>query len=135
MRQIRFIIVNDSSAQVSGSESRRGHVSNLGYHFTISGEGHISNPLNIGLPGAFFKRKTLVTNNYHQCSIGIHLGFRLEDSTPEARAALIRHLDKLRNKFPNAMIFGFSEISGDYFRVNPEMNRLRQEMSEIWEDG
>lgn len=135
MRQIKYILIHDSAAQDSDSESRGGHVSNLGYHFTVSGEGHISNPLNIGLPGAFFERKTLVTNNYHQCSIGIHLGFRLEDSTPEARAALIRHLDKLRNKFPNAMIFGFSEISGDYFRVNPEMNRLRQEMSEIWEDG
>ncbi len=131
MRQIRFILVNDSSAQVSGGESRRGHVSNRGYHFTISRKGLVNNLFSVRKPGVLFGRKTLVTDRYNQSSIGVWLGGPLEGGGPEARAALIRLLVDLRYSYPNAKILGFSEISGDYFRVSAAMNRLRLELSDM----
>ena len=131
MRQIKYILIHDSAAQDSGGESRRGHVSNIGFHFTISGEGRVSNPLSERKPGVLFGRKTLVTDRYNQSSIGVWLGGPLEGGGPEARAALIRLLVDLRYSYPNAKILGFSEISGDYFRVSAAMNRLRLELSDM----
>ena len=51
------------------------------------------------------------------------------------RSVLIKHLCKLRRHWPEAKILGVSELdvsaSHAPVRVNPEMNALRREMSDL----
>ena len=51
------------------------------------------------------------------------------------RSELIYQLVKLRQRFPDAKILGKSELDTSAFhaaiRVNPEMNQLRRELSDL----
>ena len=99
MYQIKYILVNDSTAKGSGCDSRHRFIPHIGHCAEC-----------FAIPG-----------------------FKVRGSME--RAKLLDELCRLRRHWPEAPILGVSEIdlsaSHAPVRVNPEMNALRREMSDL----
>ena len=65
----------------------------------------------------------------------VDAGFKWQVSGSKSRTALIDRLVRLRRHYPETPILGWSELDTSYksapVRVNPEMNALRREMSDL----
>ena len=72
--------------------------------------------------------------NVGHCVV-IDAGFKWQVSGSKSRAALLDRLVRLRRHYPETPILGWSELDTSYehapVRVNPEMNALRREMSDL----
>lgn len=140
MRQIEYIFI-DSDSENHGNKSGNNDLPGFRYHFIVNREGIVINTIDISQPGHL----ELGTQNLeprevkrlNACSIGIKFNGSLKPETCnlKLRAKLLRLLVELRERFPNAKILGGSELditsSHAPVRVNPKMNELRKELSNI----
>ncbi len=49
----------------------------------------------------------------------------------EGRVELVKQLASLRQRYPNARIFGVSEVEGKNIRPSEAMNAIRRELSDL----
>ena len=72
--------------------------------------------------------------NIGLCAI-VNASAKWQEPGSESRTALIDRLVRLRRHYPETPILGWSELDTSYksapVRVNPEMNALRREMSDL----
>jgi len=127
MRNIKFILVNETRSEDSVYKPNARRDRNLGYHYIVTSEGVVRNPIDIRQVSNFIPGQTLVVNNLNKSSIGIHCNGLLTD--PAIRAMLIDLLVELRFQFPEAKIMGVSEINGHEIHPRDAMNALRLELS------
>lgn len=142
MRNIKYILVNDSKPAAPRGKSSNICIDNLRYHYVINSAGDVLNPIDIRQPGHL----ELGTRNLeprevkrlNACSICIKFNGSLKPGTCnlKQRTLLIRLLVELRSRFPDAKILGLSELDGRelYHRniiVSDAMNVLRKELSDL----
>lgn len=129
MRQIKYILIAENPADESSARS----LCNLGYHYVVNSEGLVFTPTDIHQPGMFLPIKGHEVEKLNRCSIGVLYNHSLQPSpaTQRQREILKDVLEDLRNQFPTAKILGVSEYDEHFIRVNPEMNRLRMELSDL----
>lgn len=118
MRQIKYILI-DNSGQ------------NREHHYTVNSKGYVIENTNIHKAVKVIDRK-VDPDAYNASSIVI-LCKAFKDAS--CREALKDLLVKLRHHFPDAKIFGTSEIGEYFIKVSDEMNRLRFELSELSKDS
>ena len=111
MYAIKYIIVNDSAAKGSACESRHRFIPHIG-HCVVCDAG--------------FRFQDAGS----RCSRDLK-----HETWNMKRSALIAELCRLRRHWPEAPILGVSELdtssSHAPVRVNPEMNALRRELSDL----
>ena len=146
MRQIKYILINDSVSEVSHCKSGNYTASNLGHHYVINSQGMLLHPIDDSQPGAFMPKPTCGQEDLNKCSIAIKyngdLARDLELSTLNSStdsklytlnsklAKLIALLLDLRDHYPSAKILGKDEYDRYHIRVSDEMNLLRRELSD-----
>lgn len=118
MRQIKYILI-DNSGQ------------NREHHYTVNSKGYVIENTNIHKAVKVIDRK-VDPDAYNASSIVI-LCKAFKDAS--CSAALKDLLEELRHHFPDAKIFGTSEIGEYFIKVSGEMNRLRFELSELSKDS
>ncbi|MBR6272062.1 MAG: hypothetical protein IKR29_00665 [Bacteroidales bacterium] len=118
MRQIKYILIDD-------------HGTSQANHYTINHNGNIVENIGIRKPVNVINR-TIDPDGYNSNSVVI---LCKELDRPICSAALKDLLVKLRHHFPDAKIFGTSEIGEYFIKVSGEMNRLRFELSELSKDS
>lgn len=118
MRQIKYILI-DNSGQ------------NREHHYTVNSKGYVIENTNIHKAVKVIDRK-VDPDAYNASSIVI-LCKAFKDAS--CREALKDLLEELRHHFPDAKIFGTSEIGEYFIKVSGEMNRLRFELSELSKDS
>ncbi len=118
MRQIKYILI-DNSGQ------------NREHHYTVNSKGYVIENTNIHKAVKVIDRK-VDPDAYNASSIVI-LCKAFKDAS--CREGLKDLLVKLRHHFPDAKIFGTSEIGEYFIKVSGEMNRLRFELSELSKDS
>lgn len=148
MRNIKYILVNDSMPKSNGGKSSNICIANLGHHYVINSQGKVLNPIDIRLPGTFLEHEAPYLEQRErerlsQCSIGIKFNGSLKPETlnRELRALLIRLLVTLRSRFPAAKILGLSELVPETKNLKPgtrgvirpsdAMNRIRRTLSDL----
>lgn len=99
------------------------------HHFVIDSQGFVLKKLPIGKPVKILDRRD-DPDGYNTFSIAIRVSRAPEYYRPLQHETLIDLLVRLRRIYPEAMIFGLSEIGSYYIKVSERMNQLRQEMSE-----
>jgi len=129
MRQIKYILINDSVPEISGGKSGNYTVSNLGHHYIVNSQGMVLNPIDLHQPGAFMPAPVAGEEDLNRCSIGIKYNGRLSDR--QLRPLLLALLLDLRDKFPTAKILAKSEYDRHHIQVRDDMNQLRREMSDF----
>ena len=109
MYAIKYILVNDSTAKGSACESRHRFIPHIGHCVECFAGSRF-----LDEPSDKVERKVQGSRE---------------------RKALIDLLCRLRNHYPETPILGWSELDTSYehapVRVNPEMNALRREMSDL----
>lgn len=116
MRSILYFIVDD-----------RGKLS--AHHFSINRQGFVLKEIPIHEPVKILDRRD-DPDEYNAGSITIRVPRPQEGYLPVQQETLVNLLVKLRRAFPEAMIFGLSEIGGSRIKVSKRMNQLRLEMSD-----
>ena len=142
MRNIKYILINDSKPAAPHSKSSNICIDNLRYHYVVNSAGDVLNPIDISQPGHL----ELGTRNLeprevkrlNACSIGIKFNGSLKPETCnlKLRIALLNLLVELRQRFPDAKVLGLSELDGRelYHKniiVSDAMNLLRSELSDL----
>ena len=101
MKQVKYILVNETGSESAVRAIRNSRVSDFRYCIIVDGRKGLSSKV----------------------------------QSSKERAALIDELCRLRRQWPEAPILGVSELdvsaSHAPIRVNPEMNALRREMSNL----
>lgn len=118
MRQIKYILI-DNSGQ------------NREHHYTVNSKGYVIDNTDIRKAVKVIDRK-VDPDAYNASSIVI-LCKAFKDAS--CREGLKDLLVELRHHFPDAKIFGTSEIGEYFIKVSGEMNRLRFELSELSKDS
>ncbi len=127
MRNIKYILINETPSENRAPRATARRDRNLGYHYIVTPECVVRNPIDIRQVGTFIPGQTLVANNLNHYSIGIQCNGLITD--PAIRATLIDLLIDLRMEFPEAKIMGVSEINGHKIHPRDAMNALRLELS------
>ena len=146
MRQIKYILINDTVSKTPSGAPVRYDASNLGHHYVINSQGMLLHPIDDSQPGAFMPKPTCGEEDLNRCSIGIKyngvLARDLELSTLNSStdsklytlnsklAKLIELLLDLRDHYPSAKIFGKDEYDRWHVKVRDDMNQLRRELSD-----
>lgn len=156
MRNIKYILINDSKPQSPRGKSSNICIDNLGHHYVINRRSSECNPSSLGdcrvasevgnanSAGAVLKlidvcqpgHLELGTRNMepreverlNACSIGIKYNGSLTD--PKLRPLLIDLLLDLREHFPDAKILAKDEYDRWQIKVREDMNQLRRELSD-----
>lgn len=142
MRNIKYILVNDSKPAAPRGKSSNICIENLRYHYVINSAGDVPNPIDISQPGHLELRTWNLgpreVKRLNACSIGIKFNGSLKSETCnlKLRIALLNLLVELRQRFPDAKILGLSELDGRelYHKniiVSDAMNLLRSELSDL----
>ena len=129
MRQIKYILINDTVSKTPSSAPVRYDASNLGHHYVINSQGMLLHPIDDSQPGAFMPKPTCGEEDLNRCSIGIKYNGSLSD--PRLRPLLIALLRDLRDHYPSAKILGKDEYDRYHIHVSDEMNKLRSELSDF----
>lgn len=135
MRQIKYIIINDTFCKVPSGAPARYDVTNLGHHYIVK-RGEVLNPIDVCEFGSFMPKPTCGQENLNKCSIGIKFNGKLSDTI--LRAPLINLLVELRHRYPDAVILAKDEYDRHHTNVRDDMNLLRRELSDLkptpWHD-
>ena len=138
MRNIKYILIDETVSKSKCRHSCDCLDSQWGYHYVVSSKGTVLNPIDVSLPGSFMPKPTCGQEDLNKCSIGIKYNGSLEPGTwnLELRAKLLSLLVVLRSHFPNAKILGVSELDGREVHsrnivVSEAMNVLRRELSDL----
>lgn len=135
MRNIKYILISASQPEAGASRATARRDRNLGYHYIVTPECVVRNPINIRQVGTFMPAPVCGQEDLNRCSIGIlykgTLDTNLEPGTLnfEPKAALLELLIDLRSQFPEAKILGVSEYDRHQIKVSDDMNQLRFELS------
>lgn len=133
MRSIKYILINETVCKSNSRSACDCTDCHCGYHYVVTDQGSVLNPINISRPGSFMPKAPCGKEDFNKCSIGIRCNGSLEPGTSnvELRASLIRLLGKVRSHFPEAKIIGVSELDGWHIRASDAMNALRYELSDL----
>lgn len=129
MRNIKYILINETPSENRARRPNARRDRNLGYHYIVTSEGVIRNPIDIRQDGSFMPAPVCGQEDLNLCSIGIHCNGLITD--PAIRAMLIDLLVELRFQFPDAKILGASEYDRHQIKVSDDMNQLRFELSNM----
>lgn len=131
MRNIKYILISASQPEVGASRANARRDRNLGYHYIVTSEGIVRNPIDIRQDGTFIPAPTCRHEDLNRCSIGILYQGELnpESWNLKQREALFGLLVDLRSQFPDAKILGVSEYDRHQIKVSDDMNQLRFELS------
>lgn len=129
MRQINYILIHEALPENHPGVPRIRRDLNLGYHYIVSTDGVVRNPIEVRFPGAFMPSQLRSFDNFNACAIGILLNGSLPDES--LRPALINLIVELRSHYPEAKILGVSEIDGKDVKVRDDMNQLRLQLSDL----
>lgn len=128
MRQINYILIHEADHQIPVRATLRSHDANLGFHYIISNEGIVRNPIDIrqtdSISNQIRNLNSFDRRDYDAHSVGIL-------AQGEEREALIDLLVELRSHFPEAQILGTREIDGKNIHPIETMNQLRRELSDL----
>lgn len=127
MRDIKYILISASQPEAGASRATARRDRNLGYHYIVTPECVVRNPINIRQVGTFMPAPVCGQEDLNRCSIGIQCNGLNTD--PAIRATLIDLLIELRMEFPEAKIMGVSEINGPEIHPSDAMNTLRLDLS------
>ena len=128
MRNIKYILINDTVSKTPSGAPVRYDASNLGHHYVINSQGMLLHPIDDSQPGAFMPKPTCGEEDLNHCSIGIKYNGSLSD--PRLRPLLIALLLDLRDHYPSAKILAKDEYDRYHIHVSDEMNHLRKELSD-----
>lgn len=154
MRNINYILINETHPHSGTLKCRNRLQRNERYHYIVNTAGVVLNPIDIHQPGAMDLKprepeQRIFFNSLNDRSIGIQYNGNLardfelasrsaklfgSSSLPPLSTqlmALIQLLLELREHFPSAVILGVDELDRWQTRVNPTMNLLRTELSNI----
>jgi len=129
MRNIKYIIINDSMPAARSSKSSNICVNNFGHHYIINSAGAVLNPINVCQPGSFMPKPACGEEDLNLCSIGVKYNGKLTD--PQLSPLLINLLLDLRDHYPTAKILAKDEYDRWHIHVRDDMNKLRTELSNI----
>lgn len=127
MRNIKYILISASQPEVGAPRATARRDRNLGYHYIVTPECVVRNPIDIRQVGTFMPAPVCGQEDLNRCSIGIHCNGLITD--PAIRATLSDLLVDLRSQFPDAKILGVSEYDRHQIKVSDDMNQLRFELS------
>ena len=136
MRKIDYIFI-DSDREALDNKSGHYDVPGFQYHFVVNSEACVVNLIDIQYPVSLIQGPYYNRDKYNNCSISIRYCGFLESGTWnfEQRKALINLLAQLRLRYPDAKILGISELDATSshapVRINPKMNELRKELSDL----
>ena len=128
MRQIKYILVNDSMPEAPRGKSSNICIDNLGHHYIINSAGAVLKLIDVCLPGSFMPKPSCGEEDLNRCSIGIKYNGSLTD--PRLRPLLIDLLLDLREHYPDAKILAKDEYDRWHIKVRDDMNQLRRELSD-----
>ena len=128
MRNIKYILVNDSMPAAPRGKSSNICIDNLGHHYVINSAGAVLKLIDVCLPGSFMPKPSCGEEDLNRCSIGIKYNGSLTD--PRLRLLLIDLLLDLREHFPDAKILAKDEYDRWHIKVRDDMNNLRRELSD-----
>lgn len=128
MRQIKYILVNDSIPTSSRGKSSDICVNNLGHHYVINSAGAVLKLIDVCQPGNFMPKPRCGEEDLNRCAIGIKYNGNLTD--PRLRPLLIDLLLDLREHFPDAKILAKDEYDRWHIKVRDDMNQLRRALSD-----
>ncbi len=131
MRNIKYILISASQPKAGVSRATARRDRNLGYHYIVTPECVVRNPIDIRQDGTFMPAPVCGQEDLNHCSIGILYQGELnpESWNLKQREALFGLLIDLRSQFPEAKIMGVSEINGHEIHPRDAMNALRLELS------
>ncbi len=131
MRNIKYIIINDSMPAARRGKSANIWSYNLGHDYVINIAGAVLNLIDVCQPGSFMPKPACGEEDLNLCSIGIKYNGSLEPGTLnlELRAKLIALLLDLRAHYPTAKILAKDEYDRWHIHVRDDMNQLRSELS------
>jgi hypothetical protein len=129
MRNIKYIIINDSMPAAPRGKSSNISIDNFGHHYVINSAGAVLNLINVCQPGSFIPKSACGEEDLNSCSIGVKYNGKLTD--PKLRPLLISLLLDLRDHFPTAKILAKDEYDRWHTHVRDDMNLLRTELSNI----
>lgn len=127
MRQIKYILVNDSMPAATNGQPSDICIDNLGHHYVVNTAGAVHKLIDVCKPGKFMPKPTCGEEDLNQCSIGIKYNGSLTD--PRLRPQLIKLLLDLSGHFPDAKILAKDEYDRRHINVRDDMNNLRRELS------
>jgi len=146
MRNINYILINETHPHSGGFKCRNRLQRSERYHYIVNSAGVVLNPIDIHLPGAMDLKprepsQRLWFESLNDCSIGVlyngSLSKDLQLSTDNSHtkpkpstfnaqlSTLIALLVELRERFPTALILGVYELDRWHTRVSNSMNQLR----------
>ena len=128
MRNIKYIIINDSMPTSPDGKPTNICIDNLGHHYVINSAGAVLNPIDVCQPGNFMPKLTCRNEDLNKCSIGIKYNGNLTD--PMLRSLLIDLLLYLSIRFPEVKILAKNEYDPRHIKVRNDMNGIRRELSE-----
>ncbi len=143
MRQINYILIDETTFELRSYRSGKRRTPNLGNHYFINMHGQRLQLLNDHKVGnvadSILHLNKFDYQKYNDTSIGIlYYGslkesFGKEPSSQDSinKEILIDLLVRLRSKYPNAKILGVSEIDGKDIKPSEVMNALRSELSNM----
>ena len=129
MRQIKYILINDSVPEASHCKSGNYTASNLGHHYIINSQRMVLNPIDVSKPGSFMPKPAAGQEDLNRCSIGIKYNGTLSDR--QLRPLLIALLLDLRDRYPDAKILAKDEYDRWHINVRDDMNQLRRGLSDF----
>ncbi|MBQ6741364.1 MAG: N-acetylmuramoyl-L-alanine amidase [Bacteroidales bacterium] len=131
MRNIKYILINETPSENRARRPNARRDRNLGYHYIVTSECVVRNPIDIRQVGTFMPAPVCGQDDLNHCSIGILYQGELNPEfwNLKQREALFGLLVDLRSQFPDAKILGVSEYDRHQIKVNDAMNALRFELS------
>lgn len=131
MRNIKYILINEVNPENSAYKPTARRDRNFGYHYIVTPECVVRNPIDIRQVGTFMPAPVCGQEDLNHCSIGILYQGELnpESWNLKQREALFGLLVDLRSQFPDAKILGVSEYDRHQIKVSDDMNQLRFELS------
>jgi hypothetical protein len=99
------------------------------HHFSINSQGFVLKKRPVHEPVKILDRRD-DPDEYNAGSIAICVSRAQKYYLPLQQETLVNLLVKLRRAYPEAMIFGLSEIGGSRIKVSKRMNQVRLEMSD-----
>ena len=140
MRTIKYILISASQPEAGVHRATARRDRNLGYHYIVTPEGIVRNPIDIRQVGTFMPAPVCGQEDLNHCSIGILFNGDLAEalkplkplnSSNSQLKALINLLVDLRSQFPDAKVLGASEYDRHQIKVSDDMNQLRFELSNL----
>jgi len=128
MRNIKYILINDSMPAAPCGMSAGISIDNLRHHYVINSAGAVHNPIDVCQPGSFMPRPRCGDDDLNKCGIEIKYNGSLSD--PQLRPLLVKLLLDLLEHYPESKILAIDEYDSWHIKVRDDMNQLRRELSD-----